>query len=162
LTLKPVTADLAKVGKFVPDLGLFEKSWHELSENECDRVNIEFYLFPSPAPSTEPGGLEAGGRYNFEIDGLLKKLPDGTTAKLEVGDTVELFVEVFDKNPTPGRAPGYTKEARRKTVVTSEDAAQAIKMRDEQNKRLHDKLRDLAADQANVFKATATPKKDEK
>ena len=163
LTLKPVVADLKTVGAYVPDLGLFEQSWFKLSKLDRFRVNIEFYSFPSAAPDTEPAGMEAGGRYMFEIDGLLKKLPqpDGTftTAKLEVGDTVELFVEVFDKNPIPGRAPGYTKEARRKIVVNGEDAGQAIKMRDEQNKRLQDKLRDLASDQANVFKQTTTPPK---
>ncbi len=166
LTLKPVTADLKTVGKYVPDLGLFEKSWQGLSKLDRFRVNVEFYSFPSPDPSTEPGGLEAGGRYMFEIDGLIKKVPDSgggfTTAKLELGDTVELFMEVFDKNPTPGRAPGYTKEARRKTLVSAEDAMLALKMRDEQNRRLQDKLRDLAADQANVFRETVTPPKEPK
>lgn len=168
LPLKPVTADLKTVGPYVPDLGLFERSWQGLSKLDRFRVNVEFYSFPSPAPDAEPPALEAGGRYMFEIDGLEKKVPDSstgkfTTAKLEVGDTVELFVEVFDKNPAPGRAPGYTKEARRKIVVSGEDALAAIKMRDEQNKRLQDKLRDLAADQANVFRQTVTPpKKDEK
>ena len=161
LPLKPITADLTKVGKFVPDLGLFEKSWAGLSEPDRDRVNIEFYLWPSPAPDAVPGGLEAGGRYNFEIDGLTKKIPDSTgsfvNAKLEVGDTVELFVEVFDKNPTPGRAPGYTKEARRKIVVTPEDARIATQMRNVEYDRLQNKLRDLAADQGNVFKE---PKKE--
>ncbi len=159
LILKPVTADLNAVGKYVPDLGLFEKSWNGLDELARDRVNIEFYPFPSPAPGVTPAGLEAGGRYNFEIGGLQKVMPDGTTAKLELGDTVELFVEVFDKNPARNRAPGYTKEARRKIVVTGEDARFALKMRDEQNKRLQDKLRDLAADQANVFKEPKEPKK---
>jgi hypothetical protein len=37
-------------------------------------------------------------------------------------------------------------------VVSGDDAALAIRMRDEQNKRLQDKLRDLVADQAGVFK----------
>jgi hypothetical protein len=159
LILKPVAADLNTVGKYVPDLGLFEKSWSGLDELARDRVNIEFYPFPSPAPGVAPAGLEAGGRYNFEIGGLQKIMPDGTTAKLELGDTVELFVEVFDKNPAGNRAPGYTKEARRKIVVAGEDARFALKMRDEQNKRLQDKLRDLAADQANVFKESKEPKK---
>jgi hypothetical protein len=58
--------------------------------------------------------------------------------------------------------PGYTREARRKTVVTEEEARVAMKMRDEQNKRLQDKLRDLAADQANVFKQTMDPKEPPK
>ncbi len=165
LTLKPVTADLKTVGAYVPDLGLFEKSWTGLSKLDRFRVNTEFYSFPSPAPDSEPAGLEAGGRYMFEIDGLEKKIPDSTgkftVAKLEVGDTVQLFVEVFDKNPAPGRPAGYTKEARRKIVVTGEEAYAAIKARDEQNKRLQDKLRDLAADQTNVFKPT-TPKEPKK
>jgi hypothetical protein len=162
LPLKPVTADLTKVGRFVPDLGLFEKSWYGLDglkRAERWKVNVEFYSFPSPAPATEPAGLEAGGRYMFEIDGLMKTLPDGTTTKLEIGDTVQLFVEAYDKNPTPGRPPGYTREARRKIVVSPDEAALALRMRDEQNKRLQEKLRQLAADQANVFKE---PKKEPK
>lgn len=165
LTLKPVTADLKAVGAYVPDLGLFEKSWQGLSKIDRFRVNVEFYSFPSPDPAAEPAGLEAGGRYMFEIDGLQKTVPDGqggfTAAKLEVGDTVELYVEAFDKNPTPGRPAGYTKEARRKIVVSGEEATAAIKMRDEQNRRLQEKLRDLAADQANVFRQTVTPPKNE-
>jgi hypothetical protein len=160
LTLKPVTADLKTVGAFVPDLGLFEKSWQGLDDIARDRVNIEFYALPSPTPATQPAQLEAGGRYNFEIAGLEKKLPDGSTAKLEVGDTVELFVEVFDKNPLPGRAPGYTKEARRKIVVTTKEAREAIEMRDQQNRRLLDKLAEIRKDQENVFKEKKENEKD--
>ena len=158
LRLKPVAADLKTVGNYVPELGLFEKSWQGLNKFDRFKVSIEFYSFPSPAPGKEPAGLEAGGRYMFEIDGLEKTVPDGnggfTAAKLEVGDVVELYVEAYDKNPTPGRPPGHTREARRKIVVTGEEALTAIKMRDEQNRRLQDKLRDLAADQANVFRQT--------
>jgi hypothetical protein len=60
-------------------------------------VDAGFYPFPSPSPASEPGQLEAGGRRNFEVSDLRKTLPDGTTAKLEVGDAVELYVEAFDK-----------------------------------------------------------------
>jgi hypothetical protein len=167
LVLKPVTADLKTVGAYVPDLGLFEKSWqglNGLSRPDRMKVNVEFYPFPAADPRTEPSGLEAGGRYMFEVDGLQKTLPDGSTAKLELGDTVELFVEAFDKNPglTPDGKPrpaGYTKEARRKIVVTPDEAQYAIKMRDEQNKRLQNKIADLVRDQANVFKGTNDPPK---
>lgn len=161
LVLKRAAPDPKASGPFVPDLGLFERSWDGLTglkRPERLKVNVEFYAYPSAAPGTEPAELEAGGRYMFEIDGLTKVVPDKdhpgkfVTAKLEVGDTVELYVEAFDKNPAPNRPPGYTREARRKIVVTGEEAAAAIKMRDEQNKRLQDKLRDLAADQAAVFK----------
>ncbi len=152
LTLKPVTADRNVVGPFVPELGLFQRSWQGLDELTRDRVNVEFYPFPSPVPGFVPPGLEAGGRYNFEVAALQKLMPDGTLAKLELGDTVELFVEVFDKNPTPGRPAGYTREARRKIVVSAADAAYAATMRNEVNKRLQDKIRDLTLDQENVFK----------
>jgi hypothetical protein len=157
LTLKPVTADLNVVGPFVPDLGLFQRSWQGLSELDRDRVNVEFYSFPSPDPANVPSALEAGGRYNFEVAALQKRMPDGSLAKLELGDTVELFVEVFDKNPSPGpdgkpRPAGYTREARRKIVVTQEDARYAFRMWKEQNKRLQEKIRELTTDQENVFK----------
>jgi hypothetical protein len=152
LMLKPVTADLGVVGPFVPDLGLFQRSWQGLSKPERLRVNVEFYALPSPDRATVPPDLEAGGRYMFEIDGLEKTMPDGSKAKLELGDTVELFVEVFDKNPLPRRPPGYTREARRKIVVSGDEAAYALRMRDEQNKRLQDKVGELLKDQANVFK----------
>lgn len=159
LPLKPVAADLDVVGRYVPELGLFERSWQGLSKVEQFRVNVEFYSFPSPDPGNVPPGLEAGGRYMFEIDGLQKTLPDGTTAKLEVGDTVELYVEAFDKNPAPNRPPGFTREGRRKIVVTADEAYTITKMRDEQNKRLQNKIADLVKDQASVFRAEAEPKK---
>jgi hypothetical protein len=118
---------------------------------------------PSIAPDSIPAALEAGGRYNFEIAGLLKRMPDGSTAKLEVGDTVELFVEVFDKNPTSNRPAGYTKEARRKIVVTEKEAGETLTMWKEERKRRQDKLAELIADQKNVFKPhdeeTMPPKK---
>lgn len=155
-------------GAFVPDLGLFERSWDGLTGlKRGDRMkkSVEFYAFPSTNPGVEPAALEAGGRYMFEIDGLTKLVPDKdnpgkfVSAKLELGDTVELYVEVSDKNPGANRTPGFTREARRKIVVSGDDAALAIRQRDEQNKRLQDKLRDLAADQAGVFKPREEPKK---
>jgi hypothetical protein len=141
--LSRVTPDLAKVGKFVPELGLFEKSGKE--------GQVEFYALPSPNPDAEPGELIAGGRYHFEIGGLRKKQPDGTLAELSPGDTVELYVEAYDKNPAPGRPAGYTEGARLKTVVTDEDARRLIRARDEANERLQEKIRQLEAEQRGVF-----------
>jgi hypothetical protein len=168
LLLKPTAYDPKKDGPYVTDLGLFERSWDGLTGlKRGDRMkkSVEFYAFPSTAPGVEPAALEAGGRYMFEIDGLTKLVPDKdnagkfVSAKLELGDTVELYVEAYDKNPAANRAPGFTREARRKIVVSGDDAALAIRMRDEQNKKLQDKLRDLAADQAGVFKVREEPKK---
>lgn len=166
LPLTTYTADTKKVGKWVSDLGLFEWSFVRqmnpkrtyLLGPERGRVQVELYKVPSPNPATEPGELEAGGRYNFETNGLRKKSLDGSETKLEIGDTVELYVEVFDKyskyledRKLPGRPAGYTREAKRKTIVSEEDAYLLIRQRDEAQKKLQDKLRDIADDQRNVF-----------
>lgn len=158
LRLEPVTADLRKVGRWVPELGLFEKSFARLNPLARSRVQVEFYAVAAANPATEPGGLEAGGRYNFQTDGLRKRRADGTPGRLEVGDTIELYVEVFDrysawleaKGGRP-RPAGYTREARRKTIVTEEDAELLTRQRDEAQRKLQDKLRDLADDQRGVF-----------
>ncbi|MBA4188184.1 MAG: hypothetical protein C0467_09220 [Planctomycetaceae bacterium] len=182
----PKNADL---GPFVSDLGLFTDSFTRTVElfsfsflvdvvprMNRNRVNVQFYPFPSRNPREDPSDLEAGGRYNFEISGLEKKLPevlpDGKTilkrAKLEVGDTVEVYVEVFDKlpvvdakgkpilgedgRPLPPRPAGYTREAKRKIVVTEADAGLALLARDEARTKLRDKVDQLAKDQFEVFK----------
>lgn len=164
LPLTRVTADPAKVGRFVPELGLFEKSFAGLGRADRAKAQAEFYPFPSPNPAADPGELEAGGRYNFQTNGLRKPLSDGTDAKLGVGDTIEIYVEVFDKYstylegrkmpdgpPVPVRPAGYTREARRKTIVSEDDARVLIRQRDEKNKKLQDKIRDLAEDQRSIF-----------
>ena len=121
-------------------------------------MQVEFYAIAAANPATEPGGLDAGGRYNFQTDGLRKRRPDGTPGRLEVGDTIEVYVEVFDKYSAwlesrggKARAAGYTREARRKTIVTEDDAYVLTRQRDEAQRKLQDKLRDLADDQRGVF-----------
>lgn len=158
LPLKAVKADTSKVGRWVPDLGLFEKSFAGLDRFARPRVQVEFYAIAAANPATEPGGLDAGGRYNFQTDGLRKRRPDGTPGRLEVGDTIEVYVEVFDKYSAwlesrggKARAAGYTREARRKTIVTEDDAYVLTRQRDEAQRKLQDKLRDLADDQRGVF-----------
>ncbi len=162
LPLSKTSADLAKVGKWIPDLGLFEKSFTGFGRTDPRRrtTQVEFFAIPSPDPATLPGELEAGGRYNFQTGGLRKKGIDGSESKLEVGDTVELYVEVFDKYstylegkkmPGPPRPAGYTREAKRKIIVSEEDAFLSIRQRDESQKKLQDKLRDIADDQRSVF-----------
>ncbi len=156
LPLKRFAGDLEKLklGRFVTDLGKFEGSG-KFGE-------VEFFALPSLNPAEDPAQLEAGGCKNFEVSGLLKKVPDGsggvTTAKLDVGDTVELYVEVFDKHTTgPGgklidRPAGYTREAKRKIVLTDAETAAAIRQRDEARQKLRDKLQDIANDQGDVFR----------
>jgi hypothetical protein len=166
LPLSPVTADIKKVGKWIPDLGLFEKSFAGLGLYDRRRreVNVELYRMPSPNPSTEPGELEGGGRFNFQTAELRKPGANGTQQKLEVGDTVELYVEVFDKysvylegKKLPSRVAGYTREAKRKIVYSEADATVLIRQRDEAQRKLQDKLRDIAEDQRNVFQPSKLP-----
>jgi hypothetical protein len=109
LPLALTTADTAKLGAFVPDLGVFE--------NSGPYGQVEFYPIPSKDPTQEPSGLEAGGRYNFQTAALTKTGPDGRAFKLELGDRVEFYVEAFDRNPAPGRAGGRS-ESRIKSVVS--------------------------------------------
>jgi hypothetical protein len=151
LPLKPFPAkQAAAMGKFVPDLGMFEKSGVY--------GQVEFWSIPSPDPNTEPGGLDAAGSKNFEVSDLRKRLPDGSLAKLELGDTVELYVEVYDKlpgpdsKPDPNRPAGYTREAKRKIVATDDEARMAIRMRDEARQKLRDQLDKIAQNLADVFK----------
>ncbi|MFO0805745.1 MAG: hypothetical protein U0791_21795 [Gemmataceae bacterium] len=168
LPLSKTAADVSKVGKWVPDLGLFEKSFAGIGRSDPRRrtTQVEFYPVPSVDPDSLPGELEAGGRYNFQTGGLRKKGIDGTESKLEVGDTIELYMEVFDKYAThleakktggPLRPAGYTREAKRKIIMNEEDAYLLIKQRDEAQRKLQDKLRDIADDQRDVFNPKKKP-----
>jgi hypothetical protein len=150
--------DRKKMGEFVADLGLFRYSFRGLSELDRDKVEVGFYPFPSPQPDTEPGELEAGGRKNFEVSELKKMMPDGTFTKLDIGDTLEMYMEVFDKLPGPdGKPPlnrmaGYSREAKRKIVVSESDAAMAYLQRGEEKQKRTDKLREITQDQIDVYK----------
>jgi hypothetical protein len=165
-------------GPFIPDLGIFERSLCDVPRQDLNKVNVEFYPFPSRDPANDPGELEAGGRRNFEVSGLLKKvpdkMPDGTPTtrleKIDIGDTVELYIEVLDKvtmldkNGNPvldkkghriadiNRPAGYSHEAKRKIVMPEVEVMKAIRQRDEAAQKLQDKLRDIADDQASVFR----------
>ncbi len=137
LPLKQVSADPGVVGRYIPELGLFEKSGYN--------AQVEFYPVPAANPGTEPDGLEAGGRYNFQTAALTKPTPSGP-AKLEVGDRVEFYVEVFDRNPAPGRPPGRS-ESRIKTVVTQSQLQSWLDQHDQSRER----LREIEERQRGVF-----------
>ena len=77
---------------------------------------VEFYPIPSADPDTLPDYLTGGGRFDFQTAELTKTTEDGQTAKLAIGDRVEFYVEVFDRNPAPDRPPGKS-EARIKEVL---------------------------------------------
>jgi hypothetical protein len=138
LPLRNTVADLDKMGKFIPELGVFERSGLF--------GQVEFYSIPSEQPERLPSGLEAGGRYNFQVSALQKLSPEGVASKLEVGDRVEFYVEVFDKNPGPGRLPGRS-ESRFKSVVTSTQLEEWTRQR----VQTADRLRMIEERQRKVF-----------
>lgn len=138
LPLKQTDADESKVGKFLPEFGLFRESG--------PYGQVEFYPLPAVDPTTEPPGLEAGGRINFETAALTKPTDSGGRAKLEVGDRVEFYVEAFDRNPAANRAAGRS-ESRIKTVVTQEQLQAWLDQHDQSRER----LRKLEASQRGVF-----------
>jgi hypothetical protein len=115
LTLKEVKAT-EETGPFNPQTGAFAKSG--------EKDEVEFARVPSFDPEEKPGDLEGGGRFDFKTRTLKKRDAEGKQAELEVGDRVEFYVEVFDKDPsvrTPGtREPGRLgrSDARIKGIVT--------------------------------------------
>jgi hypothetical protein len=138
LPLNLTTGDPEKVGRFVPEVGAFEGS---------GVFNpVEFYLVPAANPDEAPSGLEAGGRMNFQTATLTKLDPAGNPARLEVGDRVEFFVEVFDRDPTPDRPAGRS-ETRIKNVVTQAQLEDWTRQR----VQTADKLRMLEERQRGVF-----------
>jgi hypothetical protein len=94
LPLADTVADPAKVGPFVPSLGVFRESGAF--------GQVEFYRLPAAGPD-QPGGLEAGGRINFQTAALTKTV-EGKPVPLAVGDTVEVRVAVADRHPGPHAA----------------------------------------------------------
>jgi hypothetical protein len=139
LPLKDTVADPAVVGRFLPELGVFE--------NSGPFGQVEFYRLPAADPDRDPPGLEAGGRYNFQTAALTKRLPDGNEAKLEIGDRVEFYVAVYDRNPDPARPAGKS-ESRIKAVVSQAALEDWNRQRDQSRER----LRLIEERQQGVFK----------
>jgi hypothetical protein len=68
--------------------------------------HIELYPVPSADPARWPEAMEGGGHFHFQTRPL----------DLKVGDVLELYLEVFDRNPAHVEQPGRS-ETRGKTVV---------------------------------------------
>ena len=164
LPLQRVEADESRpdVGKFIPELGVFEQYDHLQS--------VEFYLLPSTDPDAVPPGLVAGGRYSFLTASLNKPSADGTKrAELEQGDQVEYYVACYDRKyalekdedrrrlqqppndrNAPGRKPGFS-ESRIKDVVSQSEVEDWNRRRSDSRERLR-RLEEL---QRGVFRPTA-------
>ena len=162
LPLARTAADPAKVGRFVPEMGVFERT-------AADGA-VEFYPLPAADPAADPPGLEAGGRVNFQTAALLKPGPDGKPAPLIPGDEVEYRVVAYDRNPAPAGPPEPPAEEPRpggankvrtpwrsasvlKTVKTPVELHAWLSERDESRR----KLAELEAAQRRVFGGGGKP-----
>ena len=106
-------------------------------QNSGFMEQIQFHAVPSADPALFPGRSEGGGRFDFQTR---------TIPGLKVGDKLELFIEVFDRNPQPDRPPGRS-ETRVKSIVTAEQFFQWVELTLEQERR----IRQLEAKQRGVF-----------
>lgn len=91
----------------------------------------EFFTRPSDDPDTL-GGLEGGGRYDFDSAGI----PDGKGGllKLQEGDRIQFYVEVFGR-ADPDGAPGRS-TLREKEVVNQKDFWAWIEKREDHKERI--------------------------
>jgi hypothetical protein len=137
LPLRVVDAD-ANSGGFNPAIGTFANAQYG--------QQVEFHPVPSADRDTLPDYLTGGGRFDFQTAELTKLTDDGRPAKLEIGDRVEFYVEVFDRNPDPNRPPGRS-EARIKEVLSASD----VLLRLDQTRQAEGKIRDLEKKQRDVF-----------
>jgi hypothetical protein len=137
LPLRVIDAD-ADSGPFDPALGTFANAKYG--------QQVEFHPVSSPDRDTTPDYLFGGGRFDFQTAELTKLTEEGQLAKLEIGDRIEFYVEVFDRNPAPGRPPGRS-ESRIKEVLTASE----VLLRLDQTRQAEGKIRDLEKKQRDVF-----------
>ena len=127
-----------KWGEFDPNRGTFANAPYGLQ--------VEMFPIASTDRETTPDYLIGGGRFDFQTAELTKLTEDGKLAKLEVGDRVEYYVEVFDRNPSPNRPPGKS-EARIKEILTPAEVLSRL----DQTRQAEGKIRDLEKKQRDVF-----------
>lgn len=137
LPLKTVDPD-PKFGPFEPNYGTFAQAQYG--------QQVEFFPIPSADPETLPDYLGGGGRFDFQTAELTKLTEDGRIAKLEIGDRVEFYVEVYDRNPAANRPPGKS-ESRIKEVLSPGE----VLLRLDQTRQAEGKIRDLEKRQRDVF-----------
>lgn len=140
-----------KTGPFNPITGAFQKTGYG--------EQVQFHAAKSSDPDTMPNYLTGGGRFDFQTGQLTKVTDDGKTAKLEIGDRVEFYVEVYDRNPNPGKdnkpRPAGKSETRLKEILSAAD----VLLRLDQTRQAEGKIRDIEQKQRSIFGAPITPGK---
>ena len=139
--LRVVDAD-TKTGPFDPTRGAFAHTQYG--------QQVEFHAMPAADRESTPDYLQGGGRFDFQTAELTKMSEGGASTKLEVGDRVEYYVEVFDRNPGTNRPAGRS-EARIKEVLTAGEVLSRL----DQTRQAEGKIRDLEKKQRDVFVSPA-------
>lgn len=127
-----------KTGHFDSNIGTFVNAGYG--------EQVEFHAAPSLDPETMPDYLTGGGRFDFQTAELTKITDDNKTGKVDVGDRIEFYLEVFDRNPTPGRKPGRS-EIRLKEILSATE----VLLRLDQTRQAEGKIRELEKKQQDVF-----------
>jgi hypothetical protein len=138
LLLKEV-GSTEKIGPFDPRTGAFARS--KLLDE------VEYHAIPSTDPDKFMGRLEGGGRFDFKTRAI---------RGLKVGDFIEFYLEVFDQNPDPNRAPGLS-ETRVKKVVTPGELESWV----QQTLQEESYIRQIEGRQRGIFTASIETPLDE-
>jgi hypothetical protein len=115
-------------GPFDPKRGCFE--------NNLPGDQVQFHAVPSPDVMKYPGRLDGGGRFDFQT----RSLPG-----IKVGDQIDYFVEVTNRNPDSPLAG--RSETRSKRIVTVTELVEWI----DATLRQEDRIRRLTDRQRGVF-----------
>jgi hypothetical protein len=83
--------------------------------DSTDDERIPFYAMPSTDPAKKWGRVFAGGRYDYKPGGFLDE--NGKPFAFKAGDTVVIYVEVFNCNPDPAKALMAKSRLREREVV---------------------------------------------
>ncbi|MBL8795516.1 MAG: hypothetical protein JNM56_16545 [Planctomycetia bacterium] len=133
-------------GPFNPKSGAFVNSDVDPQLRGSIGQQVEFHRMPSPDVLRMPPGTDGGGRLDFKTAGLMK-----------LGDKIEFYIEVYDRNPDDVREPGRS-ETRQKTVVNKEQYFAWQNQVIQQESR----IRQLEARQRTVFASATNPEENPK
>jgi hypothetical protein len=102
---------------------------------KLQRVNngVPFHAKPGGVGKKESSRREAGGIYFFPTESLKKIGPDGNFKDLEIGDSLEFWIEVTDR--AGGRVTELTSPHRRKEVRSADEVFRQLQeLQDNENK----------------------------
>jgi len=133
----------AESGVYEPKNASFENREYQ---KKVLKNRVEFHAKPSDEASKNLSRTEGGGRFDFETAKLKKPGPDGKEIELEIGDKIEFYLEVKDRNPAAGRPPGRS-DARIKEIRSLEE----VMRRAFETINSENKIRDLEKRQQGVF-----------